>query len=75
MLPISIFKRKVIIKSERDSRSLLYGMYKIRKSGVSPRPGNQTSAALYRAADHSLSSTGLEETLLSNDLEGSPHGF
>jgi len=33
--------------------------YKIKISDVAPRPGNQTTAARCRAADHSFSSTAL----------------
>jgi len=55
MLPVTImFKLKVNIKAV-PYLSLVLNT----NLGVSPRPGSHTSAARYRAAAHSLSSTGL----------------
>ena len=51
------FKFKVNIKTVPYSRIVWSVRYKIKISGANPRPGNQTSAARYWAADHSLSST------------------
>ena len=49
-----MFKLKVNIKAVPYSSLVLNT-----NLGVSPRPGSQTSAARYRAAAHSLSSTAL----------------
>jgi len=35
--------------------------YKVKISGVNPRPGKQASAVRYQAVAHSLSSTALEQ--------------
>ena len=59
MLPINIFELKVNIKTVPYSRTVWSAWYKIKISGANPQPGNQTSAAPYRAADHSFSSTSL----------------
>ena len=59
MLPYLIFKLKVNIKAVPYSNLVLNT-----NLGVSPRPGSQTSAAQYRAAAHSLSSTALDRGLV-----------
>jgi len=55
MLPTNILKLKVYIKAVPYSRIARNVRYIIKVSGVSLQPCNQTSAAWYLVANHSVS--------------------
>ena len=57
---MNTFQLNVNIKTVLYLRIVRHARYKIKISDVNPRPGKQASAARYRAAAHSLSSTGVE---------------
>src|SRR6218665_3862704 len=58
---MNTFQLNVNIKTVLYLRIVRHARYKIKISDVNPWPGKQASAARYRAAAHSLSSTGRKE--------------
>ena len=64
-MPINVFELNVNIKtvSLPYSRIVRNVKHKMKIYGFHPRPGNQTTEARHRAADHSLSSTDLNPSV------------